>query len=206
MVSVMSASPLPPQAATLTAQLRPAAVLVALFTLLLGLAYPLALTGLGQMLFPQAASGSLVRDERTGAVIGSRLIGQSVTRPDLFHPRPSAAGSGYDAMASGGSNLAPTSAKLAARIAADVAGLRADGFTGPVPADAVTASGSGLDPDISPAAARAQIPRIAAARGIAPGELAALVTRMTEPPLASLIGEPRVNVLALNRALLASAP
>lgn len=200
----VSLSPAGP--ATLGAQLRPAVVLVGLFTALLGIVYPLAVTGLGQALFPEEANGSLVHNTRTGAVIGSARVGQAVTAPGLFHPRPSAAGSGYDGMASGGSNLAPTSARLAARIAADVAVLRAEGAVGPLPADAVTASGSGLDPEISPAFARAQIPRIAAARGMAPGELAALVDRLTDQPLAGFIGEPRVNVLALNRALLAAAP
>lgn len=191
---------------TLAAQIRPAVVLVGLFTALLGVGYPLAVTGLGQALFPDAANGSLVRDGRTGAVIGSARVGQAVTAPGLFHPRPSAAGSGYEGMASGGSNLAPTSARLAGRIAADVAVLRAEGVAGPIPADAVTMSGSGLDPDISPAFARAQIPRIAAARGVSATELAALVARLTEQPLAGFIGEPRVNVLALNRALVTLAP
>lgn len=197
---------LAPDHATLAGQIRPALVLLGLLTGILGLAYPLAITGLGQTLFPRQANGSLLTDPETGAVTGSALIGQAVTGADLFHPRPSAAGAGQDAMASGGSNLGPTSAKLAARIAADVAALRADGFAGPIPADAVTASGSGLDPDISPAFARAQIPRIARARGIAPETLYALVTRETETPLAGLIGEPRVNVAALNRALRATAP
>lgn len=198
----LSCSP-PPETATLVAQIRPAVVLVGLFTALLGIAYPLAITGVGQLVFPDQANGSLVRDAGSGTIRGSALIGQSVARADLFHPRPSAAGTGYDAMASGGSNLAPTSQRLAERLATGAAAFRADSGSdaAPVPADAVTTSASGLDPDISPAYARAQIARVAAARGISPDALHALVAQMTEHPLAGVIGEPRVNVLALNRAL-----
>lgn len=186
----------------LTSALRPAVVMTLLFALLLGLAYPLALTGLGQALFPAAANGSLVRDAR-GQVIGSELIGQSFASDRYFHGRPSAAGKGYDATASSGSNLGPTSKALSQRVAADKAAL---GARGAVPADLVTASGSGLDPHISPAAARFQIARVARARGLSESRVAALVEQQIETPLVGLLGEPRVNVLALNRALDRAAP
>lgn len=186
----------------LTSALRPAVVMTLLFALLLGLAYPLALTGLGQALFPAAANGSLVRDAR-GQVIGSDLIGQAFASDLYFHGRPSAAGKGYDATASSGSNLGPTSKALAERVAADKAAM---GARGAVPVDLVTASGSGLDPHISPAAARFQIGRVARARGLSQGRVAALVEQQIETPLFGLLGEPRVNVLALNRALDQAAP
>lgn len=180
-----------------TSALRPAIVLAVLFAALLGLAYPLAMTGLGQMLFPIQANGSLVRDA-SGQAIGSTVVGQAFTGDRYFRTRPSAAGKGYDGMASSGSNLGPTSQDLADRVKADVAAARAAGITGPLPADLVTASGSGLDPDLSPAAALAQAPRIAAARGLRPGQVRTLIASVTVRPL---LGDPRVNVLALNRAL-----
>ncbi len=169
--------------------LRPAFTLLALFTLLLGLAYPLAMTGIAGVLFPHQSQGSPVM--RNDQVIGSSLIAQAFTEPGYFHPRPSAGG--HDAMASGGSNLGPTSAKLIERIAAEA--------TAGIPADAVTTSASGLDPDISPQNALSQIARVAKARGLPEERLRALVQAQTEAPLLGLIGEPRVNVLALNLAL-----
>ncbi|WP_083656568.1 potassium-transporting ATPase subunit KdpC [Mongoliimonas terrestris] len=184
---------------TLAAQVRPAVVLVAAFTLLLGIAYPLAVTGIAQAVFPAAANGSLVT--RDGAVIGSALVGQTFTGPGYVHPRPSAAGAGYDGLASSGSNLAPTARTLADRITADVGTLRSGGITGLIPADAVTTSGSGLDPHISPDTALLQVPRIAKARRLPEAEVRAVVLGSVEGRLFGLIGEPRVNVLALNAAL-----
>ncbi len=183
------------------AQLRPAIVLMALFTLLLGLAYPLAVTGVAQLAFPSAANGSMI--ERNGQLVGSALIGQAFASPRYFHGRPSAAGqNGYDASSSSGFNLGPTSKALAERIAADVAKARSeDGLAGPVPADLVTASASGLDPDISPASAQAQAARVARERGLPEPQVRALVDRTVQKRLFGLIGEPRVNVLALNLAL-----
>jgi len=177
--------------------LRPAIVMTILFAVLLGLVYPLAMTGIGQALFPSQANGSLVRDAR-GTVIGSTVVGQAFTTDRYFQTRPSAAGKGYDGLASSGSNLGPASQALVDRVKPDVAKRRAEGVAGPMPADLVTASGSGLDPDLSPAAALAQAPRIARVRSVPVERVRTLVTDATD---ASILGEPRVNVLALNRAL-----
>ncbi len=180
-------------------QLRPAIVMLLLFSALTGLAYPAAITGIAQLAFPSAANGSLVRDGDT--VIGSALIGQSFAKDEYFHGRPSGAGKGYDGMSSSGSNYGSTSKALKDRVSADVDALRKQGVTGAIPADLVTASGSGLDPDISPAAAAVQVDRVAKARGIAAPEVTALVTANTVMPIAGILGEPHINVLALNRAL-----
>jgi len=179
--------------------IRPALVMTVLFTLLLGLAYPLAITGVGQLAFPAAANGSLV--SRDGKVIGSALIGQNFAGPNYFWPRPSAAGDGYDAANSSGSNLGPTSKKLVDRVTATIGTLRDAGVAAPVPADAATASGSGLDPDISLGYARAQVARVAAARKLTAEQVDALVTAGTDGPLLGVLGETRVNVLRLNLAL-----
>lgn len=181
-----------------TTALRPAIVLTLLFAALLGIGYPLLLTGIGQAAFPAQANGSLIRDD--GGVIGSALIGQQFARPGYFHGRPSAAGKGYDAMASAGSNLGPTSKALADRVTTDLAAIRTSpGST--VPADLVTTSASGLDPDLSPEAALYQVDRVAAARALDPERVRALVAAQTRTPLLGFLGENRVNVLALNRQL-----
>jgi K+-transporting ATPase ATPase C chain len=183
----------------LRAALRPAFALLIGFTLLLGIAYPLAVTGIAGVALPAQAGGSIVF--AGGKVIGSSLIGQDFAGAGSFRPRPSAAGKGYDASASSGSNLAPGSKDLATRIAASITALRGEGVAGAIPGDLVTTSGSGLDPDISPGAAQIQVARIARARGLAAGDVRALVARMTAGPLLGILGEPRVNVLALNREL-----
>lgn len=184
----------------LKSAVRPALVLTLLFAALLGIAYPLALTGIGQALFPAQANGSLIRDGET--VIGSELIGQKFAGPTYFHGRPSAAGAdGYDAAASAGSNLGPAAQALTHRVKADVATL-SETTPGPnVPPDLVTTSASGLDPHISPEAAFSQVNRVAAARGLPAAQVRALVTAAVEHPALGFFGEPRVNVLLLNRAL-----
>lgn len=179
--------------------LRPAIGLLLLLTLLTGLLYPLLVLGLAQSILPRQANGSLIRDG--DEIRGSELIGQTFTRPGYFHSRPSAAGDGYNASASSGSNLGPTSRVLADSLRARIAVARHDGVTGPIPADLVTASGSGLDPHISPAAALAQVPRIAAARGLPTRTVLDLLDRAIESPTFGILGEPHVNVLRLNRQL-----
>jgi potassium-transporting ATPase KdpC subunit len=185
--------------------IRPAIVMMVLFTLVLGLAYPLAMTGLAGAVFPAQAGGSLVRDA-AGHVIGSSLIAQGFAKPQYLHPRPSAAGNGYDPMSSGGSNYGPLEKKLIDRVKGDAAAIgKSDGATS-IPADAVTTSGSGLDPDVSPQNARMQAARIAAARGVAAPAVQALIESNTTAPLLGFIGQPAVNVLAVNRALDARFP
>jgi K+-transporting ATPase ATPase C chain len=176
-------------------------------TVLTGLLYPGVVTGLCQVLFPARANGSLI--VANGHAIGSELIGQNFKRPEYFQPRPSAAGNdGYDPMASGASNLGPTSQKLADRVKDSVASFRKNNpdYTGPIPADLVTSSGSGLDPDISPASAEAQAARIARARGIPVEQVRVLIAAHTQGRDLGFLGEPRVNVLEINLALDQAAP
>lgn len=172
---------------------------------LTGLAYPLAVTGLCQLLLPHAANGSLTI-AADGTVVGSELIGQPFVAPKYFWGRPSAAGNGYDPQASGPSNLAPTSKKLADSFKAEADKARTDGVAGPIPADRLTGSGSGLDPDISIENALGQVGRVAKARGLGEDRLRQLVGDHTQERTLGLFGEPRVNVLALNRALDAARP
>ncbi len=176
--------------------LRPAFVLLFGFMLICGFVYPLAVTGIAQNWFRTTATGSLI--QRDGKIVGSALIGQGFAEDKYFHGRPSAAGDGYDAANSSGSNLGPTSAKLVERVTAEIEAL---GGAKPIPADAVLASASGLDPHISPANAARQIARVAAARNLSEAAVTALVARMTEGRELGLLGEPRVNVLRLNLAL-----
>jgi K+-transporting ATPase ATPase C chain len=191
----------------LRTHLRPAIVLTLLLCLLTGLLYPSLVTGLAQLLFPWQAHGSLVT--ANGRVVGSALIGQPFTRPEYFHPRPSAAGQGYDATASAGTNKGPTDRKLADTLIAGAVerAVEEDGAVrGRIPADMVTASASGLDPHISPANAELQIARVARARSIPADSLRAVVRRHTEGRQLGFLGEPRVNVLLLNLALDSLAP
>ncbi len=165
-------------------------------TVVFGLGYPLLVTGLSQWFFPKQANGSLI--EKNGQVVGSRLIGQGFSGDKYFHPRPSAAGNGYDPTASGGTNLGPTNQALVTRVQQDVAKWQQENPGVPVPADLVTASGSGLDPDISPASADFQVPRVAKARGMSADELRRIVAKHTQPRQYGIFGEARVNVLELN--------
>ena len=188
-------------------QLRPALVVTAALMVITGLVYPGLVTGVAQLLFPRQANGSLV--VVNGQVVGSALIGQQFARAAYFHSRPSAAGSGYDDTLSSGTNLGPTSAKLADTLIAQAVDseVRLDGAVkGKVPADLVTSSGSGLDPDISPASAELQVGRVARARGLSPDAVRALVARHTTPRQFGVLGEPRVNVMLLNLALDSTAP
>jgi K+-transporting ATPase ATPase C chain len=184
--------------------LRSAILMTVVLTVLLGIVYPLAMTGISQVLFPSQANGSLVRDAQ-GKVIGSAILAQNFTQPQYFHPRPSDAGSdGYDATSSGGSNLGPTNQKLIDGVKGRAAAYRqenglAEGSQ--VPVDAVTTSASGLDPDISPANALIQAARVAQARGLPDGQVRALVAQYTEGRMLGILGEPRVNVFKLNLAL-----
>jgi potassium-transporting ATPase KdpC subunit len=178
-------------------QLRPAVLLLLAMTLVTGVAYPAIVTAIAQVAFPSQANGSMIVVD--GKTIGSSLIGQAFDDPKYFWGRPSAAGTdGYDASGSAGSNLGPTSQALIDRITADVDRLRAANGEGPVPVDLVTTSASGLDPDISPAAAEYQVGRVAAARGLSDVDVRAAVARHTEVPLLGFLGEPRVNILLLN--------
>ena len=175
-------------------------------TILLGLVYPLFVTGVAQVIFPDKANGQLIR-RGDGVIIGSRIIGQPFTGPGYFHSRPSAAGpAGYDAGASGASNLGPTNKILIERIKGDVARLQAENPGKPAPIDHVTTSGSGLDPDITPAAAEFQIPRVARERGLSEGDVRAIIAAHTESRQFGFLGEPRVNVLELNLDLDAKKP
>lgn len=179
--------------------LRIAILMTVVTTLLFGLAYPLAVTGLARLFFPRQANGDLIK--RDGRPVGSRLIGQPFSSAGYFHSRPSAAGIGYDGLSSGGSNLGPTNHQLVERVRGDVQKLQAENPRVPVPVDFVTTSASGLDPDISSAAAEFQIPRVARERSMTEAEVQALVRKHTEARKFKILGEPRVHVLELNLEL-----
>ncbi len=183
----------------LSKQIYPAIMMIIIMTVLTGVVYPLVVTGLAQVLFPDKAAGSLI--ERDGKVIGSRLIGQPFSGPGYFHSRPSAAGAGYDAAASSGTNLGPTNQKLLNNVKEAAEAVREENPASPVPVDMVTASASGLDPHITPAAAEFQTPRVARERGLSETEVRRLVREHTEGRQLAVLGEPRVNVLMLNLAL-----
>ena len=180
--------------------IRPAVVMIALFTGVLGVAYPFAVTGVAQAAFHDQANGSLVRD-KAGKVVGSALVGQAFAQPGYLHPRPSAAGEGYDASASSGSNLGPLNPDLIARVKTDADALRAETGRAVIPADAVTTSASGLDPHISPAYAELQVARIASARGVGEAQVREVIRQHEEGRTFGVLGQPRVNVLLTNMAL-----
>ncbi len=185
--------------------IRPAVVMIALFTGVLGVAYPFAVTGVAQTVFSEQADGSLVRD-KAGKVVGSALVGQTFAEPIYLHPRPSAAGDGYDASSSSGANLGPLNPDLIARVKTDADALRAETGAAVIPAAALPASASGLDPHISPAYARLQAARIAEARGVAVQEVSKLIEQHVEGRTFGVLGQPRVNVLLTNMALDARFP
>nr|WP_312294874.1 potassium-transporting ATPase subunit KdpC [Brevundimonas diminuta] len=180
--------------------IRPAIVMIALFTGVLGVGYPLAVTGVAQAAFSDQANGSLVRN-KAGQVVGSALVGQTFAAPGYLHPRPSAAGDGYDAAASSGSNLGPLNPDLIARVKTDADSLQSEAGAKAIPADAVTASASGLDPHISPAYAELQAARIAKARGVGEGQVREVIRQHVEGRTFGVLGQPRVNVLLTNQAL-----
>lgn len=180
--------------------IRPAIVMIALFTGVLGVGYPLAVTGVAQAAFSDQANGSLVRDKE-GQVVGSALVGQTFAAPGYLHPRPSAAGDGYDAAASSGSNLGPLNPDLIARVKTDADALQSEAGAKAIPADAVTASASGLDPHISPAYAELQAARIAKARGVGEAQVRDVIRQHVEGRTFGVLGQPRVNVLLTNQAL-----